>query len=73
MSTDPVSSGGEFVGASDADADAARAGQDVDLTDATRDSDGVPVGPADAEADRRRAAGDDDDSVKPGVAADELR
>ena len=45
----------ETVGASDAKADAARAGADVDLTDADRDSDGVPVGRADAEADEARA------------------
>jgi hypothetical protein len=45
----------ETVGADDAKADAARAGADVDLTDAHRDSDGVPVGEADAEADAERA------------------
>ncbi len=39
-------------------ADAARAGADVDLSRADRDSDGTPVGAADAEADRRRAAGE---------------
>ena len=44
---------GPTVGASDADADAARSGADVDLADATRDSDGVPVGEADLEADKR--------------------
>ncbi|WP_433293519.1 hypothetical protein ACQP2F_30810 [Actinoplanes sp. CA-030573] len=44
---------GATVGASDADADAAASGADVDLTGATRDSDGVPVGEADAEADRK--------------------
>jgi hypothetical protein len=41
------------VGASDAHADAARSGADVDLTDATHDTDGTPVGRDDAEADRR--------------------
>ncbi|MCI4065919.1 hypothetical protein MRQ36_26560 [Micromonospora sp. R77] len=46
------------VGADDARADAARAGADTDLTDATRDSDGTPVGADDAEADRIRAGGD---------------
>jgi hypothetical protein len=48
----------ETVGADDAKADAARAGADVDLTDANRDSDGVPVGEADAAADRERAESD---------------
>jgi hypothetical protein len=51
---------GPTVGASDADADAARAGADVDLAGATHDSDGVPVGRADAEADAERAAADPD-------------
>lgn len=50
--------GGEIVGADDALADARRAGADVDLTGAQRDTDGVPVGAADAEADRHRAAGE---------------
>ncbi|PWU43537.1 hypothetical protein DLJ46_30910 [Micromonospora globispora] len=52
--------GGPVVGADDARADAARAGADTDLTDATRDSDGTPVGDADADADadRARAAGE---------------
>ncbi|PZG07308.1 hypothetical protein C1I95_31190 [Micromonospora craterilacus] len=50
--------GGEVVGADDAAADAARAGADVDLTGAQRDTDPTPVGAADAEADRRRAAGE---------------
>lgn len=45
----------ETVGASDADADAQRAGAPVDLTRAHRDWDGVPVGRADAEEDTRRA------------------
>jgi hypothetical protein len=44
---------GPTVGSSDADADAAASGADVDVSGATRDSDGVPVGAADAEADRR--------------------
>ena len=44
---------GPTVGASDADADAVRSGADADLTDAARDTDGVPVGEDDAEADRR--------------------
>jgi hypothetical protein len=43
------------VGASDAEADAARSGADADLTDATHDSDGVPVGEADLEEDKRRS------------------
>lgn len=46
----------ETVGASDADADAIRAGAEGDLRGADRDSDGVPVGRADAEADAERAA-----------------
>ena len=52
---DGQTGGGEVVGADDAAADAARAGADVDLSGADRDSDGTPVGAADAEADRRRA------------------
>ncbi|HEX5200078.1 hypothetical protein ACFQS1_01815 [Paractinoplanes rhizophilus] len=44
---------GPTVGASDAEADAAASGADADLTDAHRDSDGVPVGKDDAEEDRR--------------------
>lgn len=44
---------GPTVGSSDADADAAASGADVDLRGASRDSDGVPVGEADAEADKR--------------------
>jgi hypothetical protein len=51
-------SSGPIVGASDADADAARTGADVDLDGATRDSDGVPVGRADADEDARRGGGD---------------
>jgi hypothetical protein len=43
---------GPTVGASDAAADAAASGADVDLGPVHRDSDGVPVGEADAEADR---------------------
>jgi hypothetical protein len=52
--------GGETVGASDAEADAVRAGGDGDLTHASRDSDGVPVGRADAEADAERSGADPD-------------
>ncbi|MFC0099821.1 hypothetical protein ACFFKH_20150 [Micromonospora marina] len=55
---DEETGGGEVVGADDAAADAARAGADVDLSRADRDSDGTPVGAADAEADRKRAAGE---------------
>jgi hypothetical protein len=51
---------GPTVGASDADADAARSGADADLDDANRDSDGVPVGSADQDADARRSGADDD-------------
>jgi hypothetical protein len=50
---------GPTVGASDADADAARSGADADLHDAQRDSDGVPVGKADAEEDARQSGADD--------------
>jgi hypothetical protein len=46
---------GPLVGASDAEADAARSGADADLTGAARDSDGVPVGEADLEEDKRRS------------------
>ena len=46
----------ELVGASDADADAARSGSDVDLTGAERDSDGVPVGEDDVQADIDRSS-----------------
>jgi hypothetical protein len=46
----------EIVGASDAEADAARAGaEDADLDHAQRDSDGVPVGRADRDEDIRRS------------------
>ena len=44
---------GPAVGASDAEADAARSGADADLSDAAVDSDGVPVGRDDLEADKR--------------------
>ncbi|MDT5036731.1 MAG: hypothetical protein QOE03_1916 [Micromonosporaceae bacterium] len=54
--------GGETVGASDAEADAIRAGGQGDLSDATRDSDGVPVGSADADADVERSGADPDAS-----------
>jgi len=46
---------GETVGRSDADADAARSGADVNLAGAARDSDGVPVGSADADEDARQS------------------
>ena len=50
---------GPIVGASDAEADAARSGSDdADLDDAGRDSDGVPVGSADAEADAENSGAD---------------
>jgi len=49
---------GPTVGRSDADADAARSGADTDLSDATRDSDGVPVGSDDADEDARRSGAD---------------
>jgi hypothetical protein len=46
----------ELVGASDAAADAARSGSNnVDLTGADRDSDGVPVGEDDLQADIDRS------------------
>ncbi|TQM38473.1 hypothetical protein [Pseudonocardia cypriaca] len=49
---------GETVGASDAAADAARSGADVDVPDDVRtDSDPVPVGDDDADADARRSGG----------------
>ncbi|HLL69591.1 MAG TPA: hypothetical protein VK453_28320 [Micromonosporaceae bacterium] len=51
---------GEIVGASDAQADAVRAGADGDLSGATRDSDNVPVGSADADADAERSGADPD-------------
>lgn len=53
---DENDSGRELVGASDAEADAARSGGDVELTDAERDSDGVPVGEDDVEADIERSS-----------------
>jgi hypothetical protein len=46
------------VGGSDAAADAARSGADVDLSDADRDSDGVPVGEDDLQADIDRSSHD---------------
>jgi hypothetical protein len=46
---------GPTVGAADAEADAARSGAEADLTNAERDSDGVPVGEADLEEDKRRS------------------
>ena len=50
---------GPTVGASDAEADAARSGSDdADLDDSGRDSDGVPVGSADAEADAENSGAD---------------
>ena len=49
---------GETVGASDAAADAARSGADVDVPDDVRtDTDPVPVGDDDADADARRSGG----------------
>jgi hypothetical protein len=53
-----VPSGGETVGASDADADRARAAGEEIPADADRDSDGTPVGEADAAQDARRTGGD---------------
>jgi hypothetical protein len=48
---------GPTVGASDAEADAARSGADpdADLTQLSHDSDGVPVGEDDLEADKRNS------------------
>ncbi|GID31934.1 hypothetical protein [Paractinoplanes brasiliensis] len=49
---------GPTVGAADADADAVASGAGPDdrrLTDATRDSDGVPIGADDVEEDKRRS------------------
>jgi hypothetical protein len=43
---------GPTVGAADAEQDAARSGAETELTDATLDSDGVPVGEDDLEADK---------------------
>ena len=51
---------GTPVGASDAEADAARSGADADLSNARRDSDGVPVGRDDAAEDARRSGADVD-------------
>jgi hypothetical protein len=50
----------ETVGASDAAADAARAGADVNLDRADRESDGVPVGRDDLRSDIERSGGDPD-------------
>jgi hypothetical protein len=50
----------ETVGASDAAADAVRAGADVNLDRADRESDGVPVGRDDLRADIERSGGDPD-------------
>jgi hypothetical protein len=44
---------GPTVGDADAEADVAASGADADLTGATRDSDGVPVGRDDLEADKQ--------------------
>ena len=44
---------GPTVGASDAEADAARSGAEAEPTRAARDSDGTPVGRDDLEADKR--------------------
>jgi len=52
-SSEEENSGEPLVGAADAEADAARSGADADLSRATRDSDGVPVGEDDLEADKR--------------------
>lgn len=50
---------GPLIGASDAEADAANSGADVDPKyDAARDSDGVPTGAADADEDARRSGAD---------------
>ncbi|MEV4622646.1 hypothetical protein AB0J74_28530 [Asanoa sp. NPDC049573] len=51
---------GETVGASDAEADRARAEGRQIPAGATRDSDGVPVGDADAAEDARRTGADPD-------------
>jgi hypothetical protein len=51
----------ETVGASDAQADAARSGADVDLDEARRDTEDVPVGSADAQADAARTGADPDE------------
>jgi hypothetical protein len=59
-SDDPDTSDRELVGESDAAADAAGSGADVDLDRAERDSDGVPVGRDDLRADVERSGGDPD-------------
>jgi hypothetical protein len=59
-SDDSHTSDRELVGESDVAADAARAGADVDLDRAERDSDGVPVGRDDLRADVERSGGDPD-------------
>ena len=53
--SDETARTGPTVGASDAEADAVRSGADADAeqADATRDSDGTPVGRDDLEADQR--------------------
>jgi hypothetical protein len=51
---------GETVGASDAEADRARAAGEEVPGGADRDSDGVPVGEADAAEDARRTGADPD-------------
>lgn len=58
LGTDEDANSRETVGASDAEADAARSGADTDLSDANRDTDGVPVGEADVEADAERGGAD---------------
>jgi hypothetical protein len=59
VETDDQQDSGPTVGAADAEADAARSGADVDLTDANRDSDGTPVGTADRDADAERSGADE--------------
>jgi hypothetical protein len=49
---------GPTVGRSDAEADAARSGADVDLSGASRDTDGVPVGEDDADEDAVQSGAD---------------
>jgi hypothetical protein len=56
---DTTPDAGPTVGSSDADADAARSGADVDQRGAARDSDGVPVGDADADEDARQSGADE--------------
>jgi hypothetical protein len=58
VETDDKPDTGPTVGASDADADAARSGADVDVTNANRDSDGAAVGDADRDADAERSGAD---------------